>query len=60
MKNEDDFYRNLPPDLLSAFHYEIQKKIKQNILTRAMEIELTLIDQAAKEKGILFIESSYK
>ncbi len=53
-----NLYKQLPDDLLVQFYEEINKNINEGILTEAMCIEVELIDEIFKDRG-LKIDGNY-
>ncbi|WP_179295634.1 hypothetical protein [Bacillus sp. FJAT-45350] len=49
-------YDKLPNDVLIEFYYEISSNIERNVLTERMYVELELIDEVAKRRGITIIK----
>ncbi|OIJ15558.1 hypothetical protein BKP35_00760 [Anaerobacillus arseniciselenatis] len=47
-----NLYKKLPDELLVQFYEEINKNINEGILTEAMCIEVELIDEIFKDRGL--------
>ncbi len=48
-------YKKLPDELLVQFYDEINKNINEGILTEAMCIEVELIDEIFKDRGLKIV-----
>lgn len=49
-------YHKLPNDVLIDFYHEILGNIERNVLTERMYVELELINEVAKRRGITVIK----
>lgn len=49
---KSSLYDELPLELLAGFYYEINKNIKNGILSGAMQHEIRLMEQTALKRGI--------
>lgn len=48
----DSLYDKIPIEMLAGFYYYIKQNTDKGILSNAMHIEIKLIEQSAKRKGI--------
>lgn len=48
----DSLYDKIPIEVLAGFYFYINQNIDKGILSDAMHIEIKLIEQSAKRKGI--------
>lgn len=48
----DSLYDKIPIEMLAGFYFYINQNIDKGILSDAMHIEIKLIEQSAKRKGI--------
>ncbi|MGG5253627.1 hypothetical protein ACQYAD_09035 [Neobacillus sp. SM06] len=45
-------YEQLPSEVLVQFYYYINRNIEQEILSKAMNVEIELIEKSAQKRGL--------